>query len=595
MAEPSEPSPQPPPSTPGRSSNERFHVPVARPLRDREARGGRYRLTLPRKAMAGALALVMLSVGLCGLLTSRIAVDALRRSVDRDARLLTEAIGRHVAAAMSGGRTVNAGRAIEDLALDRRVAFIAVADASQRTLARRISDAEAWRRYRAAIPDGDLGAAERLNQTRRFDGAGAARDVVVHTQPLWRPRPNAIAGDPHADASARSGLAREQLLGYLMLAMTDDSSARTVTHLRLATIGIVLGIGVLCLPLVVWSVRHLTAPVRRLVMESRRLAAGQEIRLVGLNRGDEIGDLTRAYERMADDLSAARGELIEANAELEQKVRRRTAELDRTNQKLQQQMQEKDDFIRAIMHDLNAPLRNIAGMTRMLLMKHEQALTDEAVTKLKRIAANARRETELLGDLLELSRLRAQPGKSRRTDLNDLMHHIRQALDYDLEQKDITLECAAMPTVVGDPQRLRQVFQNLIENAVKFMPADAPQRRIAVGCTRPAEGEHGEVVFHVRDTGPGIAPRDQQRIFQVFQRARYREDGRTPTETEGRGVGLSTVKAIVETMGGRIWVQSEPDRGATFYFTLTEAAASDATPTRPGSGPTDAETTGCAA
>jgi signal transduction histidine kinase len=220
-------------------------------------------------------------------------------------------------------------------------------------------------------------------------------------------------------------------------------------------------------------------------------------------------------------------------------------------------------------------------MTRMLLMKYEQSLSEDAVNKLQRIAANAKQETELLADLLELSRLRAQPGKTERTDLNALLTSLAEALDYELEQKAITLNIGPLPTVLGDRNRLRQVFQNLLENAIKYMPADAPQRRIDVGCQQ----RDGAVHFYVKDTGPGIAPEDQQRIFQVFQRARYSGS----TDADGRGVGLSTVKAIVETMGGKLWVQSTVGRGATFYFTFSDLV------TEPSATPAPVETVGQAA
>jgi signal transduction histidine kinase len=237
-------------------------------------------------------------------------------------------------------------------------------------------------------------------------------------------------------------------------------------------------------------------------------------------------------------------------------------------------MKDKDEFIRAVTHDLNAPVRNIAGMTKMLIMKYREQLNEDALSKLERIAANARAESELLADLLELSRIRSQPGKTQRVKLTELVASIGEALAYDLESRGITLAISPdLPTLTADRNRVRQVFQNLVDNAVKYMPDDAPIKQVTVGCERDGE----QTLLFVRDTGRGIADKDHERIFQVFQRARYSGDHATP----GRGVGLASVKTIIETLGGRIWVDSEPGQGATFYFTFARRVFSETPEEKP--------------
>jgi signal transduction histidine kinase len=215
-------------------------------------------------------------------------------------------------------------------------------------------------------------------------------------------------------------------------------------------------------------------------------------------------------------------------------------------------------------------VRNIAGMAKLLLKKYESDLADDALSKLQRIAANAKTETELLADLLELSRIRTDTGKVSQVDTNELVAGIVDSLSYDIEAKRIDVQVAELPPLFADRNRLRQVFQNLIDNAIKYMPGpDAAElRRIEVGVQQ--DDESTTPVLFVRDTGRGINEKDHQRVFQVFQRARYSGE----TEASGRGVGLASVKTIIETYGGNIWLASEPGRGSTFYFTFAECVFS---------------------
>ena len=121
-----------------------------------------------------------------------------------------------------------------------------------------------------------------------------------------------------------------------------------------------------------------------------------------------------------------------------------------------------------------------------------------------------------------------------------------------------------MPTVIADRNRMRQVYQNLLENAVKYMPAEKSDKRVVVGCRLEGDAP----IFYVSDTGRGIDPQDEHRVFQVFQRARYSGEHSEP----GRGVGLASVKTIIEHYGGRVWIDRESDSdrqaGTTFCFTI---------------------------
>jgi len=524
--------------------------------------------SLQFKAVVGAVVLVATATGLCGWITTWLARSALTETLHRDVRMLADTTARAVAEQFARDGAAGPADEIMGMMLDERVAFIMVTDQTGHPVARRIPDSDAWHRYGTRIPVGDRVGPLNLNKVITMPRREAA-PVSVFTRPIW------AAGED------RDG---NHLRGYLILAMSDASAARLLRTQTMAAVAVVCVIMLLCLPVIVAVIRSYTRPLRQMVARTTMLAEGRSPDPVRVAGRDEIGTLARAFNEMAGRLSTARAELIAANAELEQQVRRRTDQLHRANEQLLAQMRDKDEFIRAITHDLNAPIRNIAGMTKMLIRKYESQFTEEALTKLQRIAANARTESELLADLLELSRIRTSAARVDRVDTNELVAGIIESLAYDLEAKRIDVRVDPLPTLYSDRNRVRQVFQNLIDNAIKYMPSPekAAERRIHIGVNDDPAWE--TPVFFVRDTGRGIDEKDHQRVFQVFQRARYSGE----TDAAGRGVGLASVKTIIETFGGQIWLDSRPGHGATFHFTLARAAFQ---PPRPVDGAEAAATT----
>src|SRR5687768_11207197 len=220
----------------------------------------------------------------------------------------------------------------------------------------------------------------------------------------------------------------------------------------------------------------------------------------------------------------------------------------------------KEDFLRAVSHDLNAPLRNISGMATMLLMKSRDKFDPEIIHRLERIQKNVEAETELIAELLELSRIKTRRQKMEPVDVNVLVNDIGDVLENDLKSRGIELVVDnKLPVVQCERARLRQVFQNLIDNAIKYM-GDKPGKAIHVGCS----GRVTETEFYVRDTGIGIDPEDVSKVFFVFRRGKNTAACNVP----GKGVGLASVKSIIETYNGTIWVESELGKGSTFRFTI---------------------------
>jgi len=230
------------------------------------------------------------------------------------------------------------------------------------------------------------------------------------------------------------------------------------------------------------------------------------------------------------------------------------------NKRLSSEIAEKEDFLRAVSHDLNAPLRNISGMATMLLMKSRDKFDAEIIHRLERIQKNVEAETDLIAELLELSRIKTRRQKMEPVDVNQLISDIGDVLENDLRSKGIDLVVDnKLPVVQCEKARLRQVFQNLIDNAIKYM-GDKPGKAIHVGCNvRVTETE-----FYVRDTGIGIDPEDISKVFFVFRRGKNTAACNVP----GKGVGLASVKSIIETYNGTIWVESELGTGSMFRFTI---------------------------
>ena len=338
-----------------------------------------------------------------------------------------------------------------------------------------------------------------------------------------------------------------------------------------------IGLAVLAPALALPGLLERLSPLLPLGRAIESLRRGERPTPIAIRGDGELDDVSHAINAMVDRIYEIQTEMGGINQRLEQQVEVRTVEVRRMNDRLEAEAADKNEFLRAVTHDLNAPLRNIIGMVSMVMMKHGDKLPEDALAKLQRIEANAKHQTELIGDLLELSRLRTRKPTPERVDLQDLIDGIVSNLGHDLESAGIALRLEGeMPTIVAERTRVRQVFQNLIDNAIKYM-MDAELREITVGAQRTRDFQpdifNGVDVlqFSVADTGRGIASQDVDKVFQVFNRSTHSGTH----EVAGRGVGLASVRAIVEQMGGRIWVESELNKGSTFSFTLPAATALD--------------------
>jgi len=247
--------------------------------------------------------------------------------------------------------------------------------------------------------------------------------------------------------------------------------------------------------------------------------------------------------------------------EVEQKVRRLNQELEQRVAELTALHQEMAAYTDSVTHDLRAPLRQVESFSRIILEDYSASLADpQARLTLERISATAAVMGRMLHALQEFSRLGRHPMATVACDLGDLATQVVSSLEPDWRCRDITWDIAPLPFADCDPDLIRLVYQNLFSNAIKFTRRQ-PKAQIQAGSFRKGRTD----VFYVRDNGVGFPARQEGHLFGVFQRLHRQED------FEGTGVGLASVRRIVERHGGRVWAESELGQGATFYFTLTSA------------------------
>lgn len=275
-----------------------------------------------------------------------------------------------------------------------------------------------------------------------------------------------------------------------------------------------------------------------------------EITLWPLERADGLFILTAIRDmteqkKLQEELACERRELVGARQELEKTV----AELKRSNAELEK-------FAYVASHDLQEPLRMVASYTQLLAKRYKGKLDTDADEFIGYAVDGANRMQRLINDLLAYSRVTTQGRGFERVDCHAVLKEVLGNLRLVVEESGAVVTHDVQLTVMADSSQLGQVFQNLIGNAIKFRSQEPPWVHIS------AERKDAEWRFAIRDNGIGIDPQYADRIFVVFQRLHSRE------EYAGTGIGLAICKKILERHGGRMWVESQLGKGATFYFTL---------------------------
>jgi signal transduction histidine kinase len=256
----------------------------------------------------------------------------------------------------------------------------------------------------------------------------------------------------------------------------------------------------------------------------------------------------------------------ELNADLERRVQQRTEALQRSNEDLQQ-------FAYVVSHDLKEPLRMVGSYTELLRRKYQGQLDPEADEYINFAVDGVKRMQALISDLLEYARAGEEQDKQPEpVDANEVLEGVLLNLQARIDEAGGNVTSDKLPSVVAHRVWLAQVLQNLVGNALKYR-GERPPRVHLSAVVKP-----GETVFSVRDNGIGIDPKYKDQVFGIFKRLHGRE-------FEGTGIGLAMCKKLVERAGGRIWVESNPGEGSTFFFTIPDATAQSPVPNgRPSSG-----------
>lgn len=273
------------------------------------------------------------------------------------------------------------------------------------------------------------------------------------------------------------------------------------------------------------------------------------------NAVHQYKDLTRPVPVESDDEI---GELAVAFDEMRVSLLRQSEELARLNKSLAHKNEDMEQFVYSVSHDLKSPLVSCKGLVGLINEDIDDGDFDEVKRSAGRLADVADQMSNTIDDLLTFSRLGRHPIEIHEVDIAKLIESLREEWQDRLEDKNIEIQVATgLPTIRSELLSIRRIFDNLIGNAVKYA-GDGGKAKIEIGAvSKPAHTR-----FYVRDNGPGIEPQFHEKIFGLFQRL----DNSIP----GTGIGLASVAKLIRHLGGRVWVESEPGNGATFWFELPQ-------------------------
>ena len=375
----------------------------------------------------------------------------------------------------------------------------------------------------------------------------------------------------NTDLDAMFGLAGgQETRGVVLVGVDQAELDRRLTVLVRQNVLLYAALVLLALGVNIIFAKRMVTPIARMGRVANQIAGGNLSERVksGVELQDEVGELVRNFNQMAARLEENRDEVTRLHAGLEEKVRERTAELERANRRLQELDELKSRFLSTVAHELRTPVTSIKAYAEILLDAKKQ---DPAVQRrfVEIIDKESERLSRLISDLLDLSKIESGRGvwRTAERDLNDIITDAAAGLATQARMKNIQIEVAPSgpQPVLADGDRLQQVALNVLGNGIKYSP-EGGQIKIRldrVTSSGPQNGAHGQFVrVAVEDRGAGIPSEEVELIFERFYRGKDRK------QRSGTGLGLTICREIVAHHGGEIWVESQLGIGSTFYFTV---------------------------
>jgi len=370
------------------------------------------------------------------------------------------------------------------------------------------------------------------------------------TKPVAKPLAETIEVNKdikYKDAKGQAVIAKAQPIGSSSWLVLVEFSEQTMSEgaSRFLKWIIIIGLLLIAAGIIIARVMSysITRPLQQLTHAAEAISKGDYSSTVKVERNDELGKLAEAFNIMA-------GEIQATQSDLENKVIGRTAQLEAVNTEM-------EAFSYSVSHDLRAPLRGIIGFTAILEEKYSSKLDDEAKRLTDIIKKNTLKMGNLIDDLLAFSKIGRNELVKHSINSTEMVHEVIESLDPKHVNDKIKWTIPTLPNVTGDTNAIRQVWTNLISNAIKYS-ARKEEPVIEIGSFR----HNGQTVFFVKDNGVGFDEQYKDKLFKVFQRLH------SMAEFEGTGIGLAIVEKIVSKHGGHVWVEAKEDQGACFYFSL---------------------------
>ncbi len=366
---------------------------------------------------------------------------------------------------------------------------------------------------------------------------------------------------------------RWEPLGWVLAVEADQARVLAPVD-ALRRLALILGAATLLLVVLVAlrMAASISRPVQRLRDGAGIVGSGDLSHRVGIDRGDEIGDLSRSFDDMTRRLAetlASRDELdreVRERERAEERLRSTLAELARSNEELEQ-------FAYVASHDLQEPLRKVRTFGDRLVARAGDGLDERSTDYLRRMQSAAGRMQKLIDALLTYSRVSTRGKPFETVDLGQVLGGVLADLETRIEQSEGRVVVGPLPEVHADPVQMRQLFQNLVGNALKFSRDGQPPRvEVTAAPATPAQREDGGWAVSVRDNGIGLDPSAAETIFEPFTRLHAR------SRFEGTGIGLSICMKIARRHGGTIHAAASPGEGTTFQVVLPPIPSNGAEP-----------------